>query len=220
VCGLATASAHTQGRKGSDAAGGVGCDAAGDGVGGEAAAARSIRRPRKMALMSDLEVSACAVRHSRTDSDENSRISDEEGIRVRDEAHAAVSRHPPIPLSTMVPRTACYTHDVGVRWDSSIVVQGFFVAPCQTKPRFDGFCIACTAGGGAHAGRQRRRCPSAARWCQRRQGFFRTRNNFSGSRHARRARWPPRGSRPGRGETRGKCKSIAELMYPRRGLNA
>jgi hypothetical protein len=61
VCGLATASAHTQGRKGSDAAGGVGCDAAGDGVGGEAAAARSIRRPRKMALMSDLEVSACAV---------------------------------------------------------------------------------------------------------------------------------------------------------------
>jgi hypothetical protein len=43
----------------------------------------------------------------------------------------AVSRRPPIPLYTMVPRTGGYTYAVGV-WDLSIIQGPFSVAPCQT----------------------------------------------------------------------------------------
>ena len=46
-------------------------------------------------------------------------------------AHTAVSRRPPIPLYTMVPRTHMYTHDANV-WDLSIVQGPFYVALCQT----------------------------------------------------------------------------------------
>ena len=66
-------------------------------------------------------------------------------------AHAAVTRRPPISLYTMVPRTGCYTYDVGV-WDWSIV-QGPF--PCRAVPSPDvtirNFCIA--------AQRRQRRVP-------------------------------------------------------------
>jgi hypothetical protein len=41
------------------------------------------------------------------------------------------TRHPPISLDTMVPRTGGYAYDVGV-WDLSIVQGPFSVAPCQT----------------------------------------------------------------------------------------
>ena len=37
-------------------------------------------------------------------------------------AHAAVTRHPPIPLDTVVPRTGGYTYAVGV-WDLSIYIK-------------------------------------------------------------------------------------------------
>jgi hypothetical protein len=47
-------------------------------------------------------------------------------------AHAAVSRRPPIFLSTMVPRTHMYTYAANV-WDLSIVQGPFSVAPCQTQ---------------------------------------------------------------------------------------
>jgi hypothetical protein len=46
-------------------------------------------------------------------------------------AHGAVSRRPPISLYTMVPRTGCYTYDVGV-CDLSIVQGPFSVA--RAKP--------------------------------------------------------------------------------------
>jgi hypothetical protein len=42
-------------------------------------------------------------------------------------AHGAVTRRPPFPLYTMIPRTGGYTHDVGV-WDLSIVQRPFSVA--------------------------------------------------------------------------------------------
>jgi hypothetical protein len=46
-------------------------------------------------------------------------------------AHAAVSRRPPISLSTMVPRAGGDAFEGGV-WDWSIVQGQFSVAPCQT----------------------------------------------------------------------------------------
>jgi hypothetical protein len=53
------------------------------------------------------------------------------GISGGQIAHAVVSRRPPIPLYTMVPRTEGYACDVEV-WDSSIVQGPFSFAPCQT----------------------------------------------------------------------------------------
>ena len=65
----------------------------------------------------------------------------------REIAHRAVTRRPPISLYTAVPRTGCYTYDVGV-WDFSIVQRPFSVAPCQTLAlRFATF--ASLYGGGA-----------------------------------------------------------------------
>jgi hypothetical protein len=49
----------------------------------------------------------------------------------REVAHAAVTRRPPIPRYTMVPRTGGYAHDVGV-WALSIVQGPFSVAPYPT----------------------------------------------------------------------------------------
>jgi hypothetical protein len=53
------------------------------------------------------------------------------GFRVGDEAHAAVSRRPPIALSTIVARTEGCTYAVKV-WAVSLVQGPFSVAPCQT----------------------------------------------------------------------------------------
>jgi hypothetical protein len=50
-------------------------------------------------------------------------------------SHEAVSRRPPIPLYTIVPRTHMYTYDATV-WDLSIVQGPFSVAPRQTL-RYD-----------------------------------------------------------------------------------
>ena len=50
---------------------------------------------------------------------------------MREIAHGAVTRRPPISLYTMVPRTESYAYDVGV-WDLSIVQGPFSVVPCQT----------------------------------------------------------------------------------------
>jgi hypothetical protein len=47
------------------------------------------------------------------------------------DAHAAVSRRPPISLCTIVARTHMYTYAAKV-WDVSIVQGPFSVAPCQT----------------------------------------------------------------------------------------
>jgi hypothetical protein len=47
-------------------------------------------------------------------------------------AHAAVSRRPPISLSSIVARTHVYTYAANV-WDLSIVHGPFPVAPCQTQ---------------------------------------------------------------------------------------
>jgi hypothetical protein len=46
-------------------------------------------------------------------------------------AHAAVSRRPPIPLSTIVARTKGYTHAAKV-WALSLVQGPVSVSPCQT----------------------------------------------------------------------------------------
>jgi hypothetical protein len=46
-------------------------------------------------------------------------------------AHAAVTRRPPIPLSTIVARTHMYTHAANV-WGLSLVQGPFSVSPCQT----------------------------------------------------------------------------------------
>ena len=54
------------------------------------------------------------------------------GFRAGDGAHGAVTRRPPIPLDTMVPRTHMYTHAAEF-WDLSIVHGPFSVTtPCQT----------------------------------------------------------------------------------------
>jgi hypothetical protein len=54
-------------------------------------------------------------------------------------AHAAVTRRPPIPLDTLVPRTGGYAYDVGV-WDSSIVQEPSLSCRSQTlKSRFATF---------------------------------------------------------------------------------
>jgi hypothetical protein len=46
---------------------------------------------------------------------------------------AAVSRHPPISLDTIVARTRGYTYDATV-WDLSLVQGPFSVAPVRAKP--------------------------------------------------------------------------------------
>jgi hypothetical protein len=46
-------------------------------------------------------------------------------------SHAAVSRRPPISLSTIVARTHMYTYAAKV-WDLSLVQGPFSVAPCHT----------------------------------------------------------------------------------------
>jgi hypothetical protein len=53
------------------------------------------------------------------------------GISGGRSPHRAVTRRPPIPLDTVVPRTGCCAHYVGV-WNLSIVQGPFSVAPCQT----------------------------------------------------------------------------------------
>jgi hypothetical protein len=60
-------------------------------------------------------------------------------LRIVTWGDGSVTRRPPIPLDTMVPRTEGYTHDVGV-WDLSIVQGPFSVVPCHTlKLRFATF---------------------------------------------------------------------------------
>ena len=50
-------------------------------------------------------------------------------------SHEAVTRRPPIPLDTMVPRIEGYAYDVGV-WDLSIIQGPFSIA--RAKPqRYD-----------------------------------------------------------------------------------
>jgi hypothetical protein len=57
-------------------------------------------------------------------------------LRIRDVcfgreiAHATVSRRPPIPLDTMVPRNEGFTY-AAKAWDLSIVQGPFSRAPCQ-----------------------------------------------------------------------------------------
>jgi hypothetical protein len=55
---------------------------------------------------------------------------------MREIAHAAVSRRPPMPLDTMVSGTGGCAYDVGV-WDLSIVQGPFSVAPCQNPLSYD-----------------------------------------------------------------------------------
>jgi hypothetical protein len=64
-------------------------------------------------------------------SDEKGCESQRGGFRVGEIAHAAASRRPPIPLSTIVARTNMYTYDANV-WGLSIVQGPFSVAPRQT----------------------------------------------------------------------------------------
>jgi hypothetical protein len=57
-------------------------------------------------------------------------------------AHEAVTRRPPIPLYTMVPRTGGYAFGVGV-WDLSIIQGPFSVAPCQILALRFAFFASC-----------------------------------------------------------------------------